>query len=355
MNIEEIDKNFALSPVNEPDVVWHDARELPFSLHGVFYDESEGRYRRIPSDVAAATSGGVADLSRCTAGGRLRFASDSPYVAVKCVTRSKGVMPHMTIAGRYGFSIYKDGIFYSIYSPQFAQIPKESNLPMAFSELRRPHAAMGEITLYFPLYGEVSELYIGLSKDAIIDPPKPYRHEKPILFYGSSITQGGCASRPGNDYVNKVCALLDTDFINLGFSGNAKGEPVMADYLASLDPSVYVLDYDHNAPSVEHLKRTHLPLYRKIREKHPTTPIVLISKPDFENDGNASLRRDVIRETYHVARSEGDKNIHFIDGETLFGKDLREMCTVDRCHPNDLGFYRMTETVYPVLERILNK
>ena len=354
LSIEEIDKNFALNPVNEPDVLWHNARELPFSLHGVYYDEGEGRYRRMPSGPAEATSPGVADLAMRTAGGRLRFASDSPYVAVKCVTRGKGIMPHMTIAANYGFSLYKDGIFYSIYAPRFGDIPQKGNTPMAFSEIRRTHAKMGELSLYFPLYGEVTELYIGLARDAVIAPPKPYTHEKPVLFYGSSITQGGCASRPGNDYVSRVASYLDTDFINLGFSGCAKGEPAMVSYLASLDPSVYVIDYDHNAPSAEHLKSTHLPLYRALRAAHPNTPIVFMTKPDFENDPNAARRRDVIRETYHVARTEGDRNVVFIDGETLFGTEDRNACTVDRCHPNDLGFYRMTQTLYPVLDRLLN-
>lgn len=355
MRLEEIDKNFCLTPVDAPDVVWHDAKEKPFSLHGVYYSEEEGLYRRIPKEVAAKASEGVSNLATNTAGGRLRFATDSPYIAIKCVTRGKQAKPHLTFACSYGFSIYKNGAFYNIIVPSFTDIPKEFDVPMAFAGMRPLDREMGEITVYFPLYGDVCEVYIGLAEGAIIDPPKPYTHELPVVFYGSSITQGGCATRPASEYVGLLSQMLDTEYLNLGFGGSAKGEGAMAEYIASLDASVFVLDYDHNAPSVEFLKRTHLPFFRTLREKHRTTPIILISKPDFENDPDAARRRDVIRETYHRARSEGDRNVYFIDGESLFGKEHRAACTVDRIHPNDLGFFRMAQTVYPVLDRLLNK
>ena len=117
--------------------------------------------------------------------------------------------------------------------------------------------------------------------------------------------------------------------------------------------TAFVLDYDHNSP-IDQLRERHKVFFDTIRQKNPDLPIVIMTKPDFENDPNAARRRDVIRETYHVARTEGDRNVVFIDGETLFGTEDRNACTVDRCHPNDLGFYRMTQTLYPVLDRLLN-
>jgi hypothetical protein len=114
-----------------------------------------------------------------------------------------------------------------------------------------------EITINFPLYSSVSALYIGLEENAVVEPSAGYKNKKPMVFYGSSITQGACASRPGNSYANIVSRTLGIDHINLGFSGNAKGEQTMADYIASLDMSVFVYDYDYNAPDPEHLQNTH--------------------------------------------------------------------------------------------------
>ena len=159
----------------------------------------------------------------------------------------------------------------------------------------------------------------------------------------------------GNDYVNTLSRWLNSDIWNLGFSGGAKGEKVIADYMASLNPSIYVLDYDWNAPDVEHLRATHYPLYQTIRSAHPDTPIVLISKPDFFGRESDVARRQVIMENYQKAKDNGDQNVYFIDGETLFAEKDRYSCTVDTVHPNDLGFYLMAEVIYPVLKGILEK
>ena len=128
----------------------------------------------------------------------------------------------------------------------------------------------------------------------------------------------------------------------------------MAEYIAALDCSVIVLDYDHNAPTVDHLRNTHYPFYETIRKVQPNTPIILISKPDLNPEVDAP-RRAVIYDTYKRAKKQGDKKIWFIDGEKLFGKHNRDACTVDGCHPNDLGFYRMAETICPTLKKALKK
>ncbi len=367
MNISDIDKNFKLPEIAEKDVVWRNALDEPFSLHGIYYDKTESRYRRMPSDIAKTVSDGVLWLSNNTAGGRLRFKTNSPYVAVKCVAPNCGVMNHMTIVGMNGISLYGDGKYVQMYTPDFVTIKNGNGERYAVNEDRYAFSGIRyflsegehEVELYFPLYNGVIELFIGLKEGSTLKKAKEYKHSKPVVFYGSSITQGGCASRPGNDYVSLLSRNLDTDVLNLGFSGNAKGEKTMAEYLASLDASVFVLDYDHNAPSAEHLKATHYPLYRTIRDRHPDTPILFITKPDFPVyasaviRGNEEERRAVVYSTYLKAMEEGDKNVAFIDGETMFEGDDRDACTVDGCHPNDLGFYRMAKTVYPVLKQLL--
>ena len=165
--------------------------------------------------------------------------------------------------------------------------------------------------------------------------------------------------------------MLDTNYINLGFAGSCRGEETMANYLASLSASVFVIDYDHNASDPKELEERHYPLYKRIRDKNPKTPIVFITRPNPERGGRNGANNvtylnyeqndrqkktyNVIYDTYVRAKNEGDENVYFIDGRTLFGTELRELCTVDGTHPNDVGFYRMAKTIYPVLKEILEK
>lgn len=351
MDISEIDKNFKIARVTEKDVKWLCALDTPFSAHGVFYDYNNKEYRRMPKEIADKVSDGVAYLARNTAGGRLRFKTNSKYVAVK--VRAPYTVPahHMTPILQFGFSLYADGEFKGTFTPIYNEF--SSGEPVCYESIRYLGDGEKEIELHFPLYGGVNDLFIGVQECATVKKARAYAHPRPVVFYGSSITQGGCATRPGNDYVGFLCRMLDTEILNLGFSGNAKGEKTMVAYLASLDPSVYVIDYDHNAPNAEHLQATHMPLYEGIRAARPSTPILFMTKPDFESDPDAATRRSVIYQTYTTAKSRGDKNVAFIDGEHLFGKDERGACTVDGCHPTDLGFYRMACTVAPVLKEFL--
>ena len=137
------------------------------------------------------------------------------------------------------------------------------------------------------------------------------------------------------------------DFINLGFAGSGLAEESIARYIASLRMSVFVADYDHNAPNPTYLEPSAERLYRIIREAQPTLPYLFMTKPDFyiSRYHENLLRRDVIYEIYQQARREGDQNVYFIDGSSLFRCDDGDMATVDRTHPNDYGFYRMAKAV----------
>lgn len=366
MDISKIDSNFKTQVVDEPDIVWHDPRVLPFSIHGVYFSNEENKYVRMPKSVAEQTSEGVLSLYTHTAGGRLKFKTNSPYIAIKSINSNHGVMPHLTIVGTYGYSIYINGKYYQKITPEWSNI-KNDNSDIEFDGIFKVspyniNADVYNVEIFMPPYSGVNSFYIGLKEGSIILPATPYKHQKPILFYGSSITQGGCASRPGNDYISHLSRKLDSDVLNLGFSGNGKAEKVMCEYMANLDPSIYVLDYDHNAPNAEYLRETHFPLYQTLRKAHKNTPIVFISKPDFRTccyyvtklQENTD-RRQVIIDSYERAKAQGDNNVYFIDGETLFTDIDYDSCTVDSCHPNDLGFFRMAQVIYPVLKNILEK
>ena len=178
-----------------------------------------------------------------------------------------------------------------------------------------------------------------------------------ILYYGSSITQGACANRADNCYQALVSEWTNLDYYILGFSGSAKGEELMTDYLANFDCSIFVCDYDYNSPSVEHLRETHLPLYKKFRnvKKNKNKPIVFISKPNGFRNSVDNLRYEIIKATYDYAIKNGDKNVYFIDGRKIYPKSIREHCSVDGCHPTDLGFYFFAKKVYAVIEQIMDK
>ena len=349
-SIDELDVNFQVNDeVVREGQKFYSCEEAPFSLHGVYREGDH--FVRLPSAVASTVNPGVSCHCHLTAGGRVRFVTDSPYVAIyaKVGPHYKGY--HFTIYASSGFDAYvkRDDVG-QLYHGTFRTSDAEGEVYqsiLTFPEGER------EITINFPLYRRVYELYIGLDENATLKPPAPYKYEKPVLFYGSSITQGGCACRAGMSYEGILSRRLDFDFINLGFSGSARGEREISDYLASLDPSVFVLDYDHNAKTPEMLEETHEPLFKNFRAKHPKTPVIMISKPlpEIYFTEADHRRRSIIRRTYENACAAGDENVYFIDGSTM-------LCTealVDRCHPTDLGFMMMSDAIEPVLRDALEK
>ncbi len=348
MKISEIDKNLAVETTLElPDAVWFDVKEAPFRIYGLAVTEKGDIFRRMPQDVADKTSGSVSYLNTNTAGGRIRFRTNSPYIALKAVMNDNDIMPHITKIGQAGFDLYKsDGGSYSFVGPF---IPNARN--HGFSYRLVTDGRMHTYTIHMPLYDGVEEVYIGLPAGAELEAAEDYTYEKPVVYYGSSITQGGCASRPGNAYQAMISRKLDGNFINLGFSGNGKGEQVICDYMASLDALVFVSDYDYNAPDAAHLNATHYNLYETFRRAHPTTPYVMVSKPDFKPGDEA--RRDVIIESYKRALAKGDRHVYFVDGEHIFDGEHRDSCTVDGGHPNDLGFYRMAMVIGAAVEQAI--
>lgn len=348
MDISVFDKNLKIeTTIAKDDIVWLDASASPFELYG---STGANPYVRMPLDVAKSVSDGVYGLSNHTAGIRLRFRTDSPYIALHVEWNGLGHMPHMPLSGSSSFDLFalKDNGAQYFVKPFIAP----TTATAGYDAVLDVPAKMTDYILNFPLYNSVSKLAIGVSENSGFEAPAKYINEKPVVFYGSSITQGGCASRPGNSYQNFLSRAFDIDYINLGFSGNGRAEDKMIDYLANLDMSVFVSDYDHNAPSAEHLENTHYKLYQGIRKKHPEIPYIIISKPDYKFENDADIRRTVIMDTYAKAIKSGDKNVYFVDGASLFADDEWQACMVDGCHPNDLGFYRFYKALYPVFNKI---
>ena len=350
MKITAIDRNFQAVQAVEEGYCFIDVKQEPMCLEGLAWGDD---YFRIPrSFTTSEINRGAKFLANHTSGVCVRFRSDSPEIRLRAELRYGLDMNHMTRCGSCGFDCYRrlpGGKL--LFNKSVQPDPKQKKV-MTVAGVN-PERKLCDWVIHFPLYGGVRQVSVGVQEGARVLPPRPHRVEKPVLFYGSSITQGGCASRPGNMYPSLLGRRVDAPIIDLGFSGSGKGEIAVARAIAELELSAFVMDYDHNAPDAEHLRRTHEPFFLAIREKQPHLPVIMMSRCDFYGTPGELERREIIRTTWQHAVDNGDRCVYFIDGETLFGGDGRDACTVDGCHPNDLGFYRMYRKILPVLQQAL--
>ena len=336
---------------------WYDVKNAPFEIYGLYRGEedTDPRFRRTPQVIGDGTNEYTKFLCYHPAGGRIRFSTDAKKIAIYVHYCFFDRSNHMCFNGECGLDLYHDdGERHTYVCTMTPNLDTSIEQKMEYYHIdwleTRVPAGMNCYTLNMPLYCGVDDIMIGVPKGCSVTGGAKYRDEKPIVYYGSSITQGGCASRPGMSYQSHICRRLNVDYINLGFSGACRGEKIMVDYLASLEMSAFVSDYDHNAPNADHLRKTHFALYEAIRAAHPDIPYIMITRPDvLGRKEECEERKAVIYESYQKALANGDKHVRFIDGATLFGDVDAHECTVDTCHPNDLGFYRMAGVIGDVL------
>ena len=344
MDFSKIDKNFEVkTTIDKEDIRFFNVDEEPFKVYGIFREN--GKYRRMPEAVAKSVSEGVYALHANTAGGRVRFVTDSPYVAIHAKMENVERFPHFPLTGSAGFDVYSDGEPVKTFFPP---VDVTDGYEGVFDF---PDTKEREITINFPLYSNVIELYIGLQENSSVKEATPYVNTLPVVYYGSSITQGGCASKPGMSYQEIVSRKLNLDYVNLGFSGSALAEEEIIEYIKGLDMAAFVYDYDHNAPTVQHLKNTHNKMFEAIRSAQPDLPIIMMNRPNYILKSGEMQRKDIIQDTYNNAVAKGDKNVYFIDNEKLC-KLCGNNGLVDNCHPSDFGFYSMAEAVSEVMEKI---
>ena len=322
--------------------------ETPFKVYGLYGDIEKNGFRRLPEEVARNTSSEVLRLHKHTTGGRIRFRTDSDVI----VMRIKGqyyMTHHTTAMMRHGADLYIDYPGASVFTGSIK--PNETD---EYEEKVSMPEGEHDVTVYLPLFGTVTEFEIGLCEGASLkEHSKPYRNDLPVVFYGSSITHGACASRPGLSYEGIISRKYDLDYTCLGFSGAAKGEDAIVDYMSTLPMCAFVSDYDHNAPNPEHLRKTHHNVYLKIRDKHPDIPYFMVTRPNFYFNEDNITRRDVVMQSYLDARGAGDKNVYFIDGSAFFNGENAEDLTLDLTHPNDEGFKRMANYIGDVIAKVM--
>ena len=312
---------------------------------------NHGEYYRLDASERNEYSLGKDTLSECTPGGTLRFYTDSPKLVLKVKYRGCCLgMHHFCDRGVYGFDMYTgtgtDKLYCGAMMQTFADDPVQNAQVLQMPEGKK------EITIEFPLYGGIETLSIGLPASARIARPAP-RKFRPVAFYGSSITQGGCVSRPGSMYSNIICRALDCDNVNMGFSGSAFGEQYTAEWIAKRDISAFVMDYDYNSRSLDELDATHGPFYETVRRAHPDIPVIIVSHPCFWDVTENDLKKSgICRRTYLRAKKRGD-NVYYVDGGKFFPAPMKDLFCVDNLHPNDLGHYYMAKAIYLVLNKAL--
>jgi len=346
------DPNLVAAAVGQDGLEWHDALLPPFLLEGFPFRRGSGPLFRLPQDIVTVLPPLLVHVAAQPAGAGLRFAAAGNRLAGRVQLGRNETSRNCTTAATHGIDAYIDGplgwTFVGNLSPETPRRrwSAEVRLPQPLAQALG--AAPRQWLLHLPLQNPVTGLRIGLEGPP--QTPRRRRLAKPLVCYGSSITQGFCASRPGLSWSNLVARALDAELIPLGFGGSARGEPAVAKAIGGLDASCLVVDYDHNAPDAEHLRRTHLPFLRIIRKQQPRMPIVIASSPNFHGDARYwGERRAVIRAS---ARALGGP-CRFVDGATFHAVDSWADTTIDRCHPNDLGFREMADRLLPAIQAVM--
>ena len=357
-NFSKLDKYMNLDKSGPTDLQWHSPSSNIFRITGFPWYEQDKKYRRLPVAPRFKIPEPVNILADCTAGGQISFQTDSTHISIRAEVSGKANMNHMPATGQCGFDLYV-GL---PCAQRFHNVTKFALSASSYEVLLfdHPEKVMRNFTINFPLYTGVKELYIGLDPDANNAPPLPWEEDGKIVIYGTSITQGGCASRPGMAFTNILSRLLNVEVINLGFSGNGRGEPEVIELMADIpSPKLLILDYHANAAGK--LKQT-LPVAMQIlRKRHPEVPILMVSRIAYAKDATHPTSiatreegHDIYTRVLEQMQSAGDSEVFFVDGTNLLGSDYDE-CTVDGVHPSDLGFMRIARGLEPEILKIMEK
>jgi len=341
-----------VKPETAEELAWHDVRT--WGVEGRAWSDTERYFDRLPKKAKGSVRDAVWSLSRHSAGMCCRFETDATRIWARYELLSKSLaMPHMPATGVSGLDLYaqdKDGRWRWLGAARPDGQKVQAQLIKDIAPGRRAYL------VYLPLYNGVESLEIGVARGAAFRPIPP-RPARPVVFYGTSITHGGCASRPGMAYPAILGRRLDCPTVNLGFSGNGRMEPAVGALLAEIDAAVYVIDCLPNMQPEEVAARTE-PLVRQLRAARPAAPIVLVEDRTYANTWLVPEHRQrhagsraALRAAYERLKAAGVAGLFYIAGEGLLGADGED--TVDASHPTDLGMLRMADAMEPVLRPLL--
>ena len=354
-SIEKLDPNIAAKDTSG-EWLWYDAQKL--TVEGKGWSDTDRFYDRLPARAKGAVPDPVWSLSRHSAGFCVRFVTDAPKISARWkVLNDSLAMPHMPATGVSGLDLYvnDNGVWRWIGNGRPSGQSTEAVLAQGIP------AGAHEYLLYLPLYNGTDSLEIGVAPTAALSkaPARPAGKDKPVIFYGTSITQGGCASRPGMAHTAILGRRLDCPVINLGFSGNGKLDAELGKLLAEVDAAAYVLDCAPNMPPEMITERTE-PFVTALRAARPDTPIVLVENIAYQAGAflpgaKASYtdKNTALRAAHERLTEKGVQGLSYVAGEALLGSDGE--ATVDGTHPSDLGFQRIADALEPALRKALER
>lgn len=341
------------------DTKWYSADSLPLIGKAVDDACTSFRYQRVPDSIESKVKRyDVFWLGNHSAGMAVRFRSDSPEIKAKWKSRFKVEMNHMPTTGMRGLDLYTllpDGTWTYVQTarPDFY---KNNNANAIISNME---PEMREYMLNLSLYDGVDSLYIGIDGDYQLLPPAVDlpSTSRPIVMYGTSILQGGCASRPGMCHTNILSRRLNREIINLGFSGNGQLDMEIADIIAAVpDPGLVVLDFVPNV-NEEQIDTLMIPFFETIRSAHPDVPFLFVEDPDFPHKRfdvkareQVDTRNAMMKERYEKLAAKYP-NLYYLPADDLMGHDHE--ATVDGIHYTDLGFIRVADVMEPIIRKIL--
>ncbi len=334
---------------------WYGIR--PLGLEGQGWADTKEPFDRLPAKAEKTARPPVWGLSRHSTGLCVRFVTDATTIGARWTVTSKNLaMPHMPATGVSGLDLYVKTAAGKWQWVANGRPVAETTTAQLASGLA---AGEKEYLLYLPLYNGVSSVEIGLPKGTALKKAdaRPADKKTPVVFYGTSITQGGCASRPGMVHTAILGRRFDRPVINLGFSGNGTLDLDIAALLGELDVAVYVLDCLPNLNPAQVAERTE-PFVKALRKAKPTTPILMVEDRTYANAPalpSLAKRNAESRAAFKKAfesLTAGDKNLFYLTGDKLIGDDGEG--TVDGSHPTDLGFLRQADAFAEALAPILS-
>ena len=344
--------------VDTNGVKWIDGIYLP--IEGRAFDDVEHYYDRLPANVTTNVNAGVRGMKHHTSGMLFRFVTDSKRLDFKWTPYKPGLaMDHMASTGVSGIDVYrwdakrgrwlyvKTGRIWDAEKGGFLSIPWTPGTPCLVN---------------LPLYNGIRTFSLGIDPAATVSamPPRASGINKPVVFYGTSITHGGCCTRPGLAFVNRVGRDLDVPVVGLGFSGNGVMEFEMSEHLARIDASCYVLDCLWNMGSTAHgargrpgrnVEENYEKFIRNLRAKRPGVPIVMAEQCDVYMNG-PNEKDKFMRKLYEKLVAEGWKDLVYLPKDEMYTGDFEG--TVDGCHPNDLGMESMSKAFGKAVRQALH-
>lgn len=340
----------------DESLAWFSPAEAPFRLVGFCWFDQDRVHRRLPVEPDWPLPDAVDRLADHTAGGQIRFRTDSTRVAVRVRLSGPPGMNHMPATGQCGFDVYVGDFGDQQYWGTARPTLDETEYEAVFFATPEPQTRT--VALNFPLYQGVEQVLVGLDADASVEAAPDFERPGRLVVYGTSITQGGCASRPGAAYPAELSRRLAIETVNLGFSGSGKGEPEVARTIAQIDEvACFVLDYESNVATAGDMRRTLRRFIPILRERHPEVPIVVASKtariPErYDPDALADRLAKRKAQADVVARLQraGDDRLEFLD---LGDHDL-SASSVDGTHLTDGGFVQLADLIEPSVRRWLS-